>query len=89
MTKAQLIQAVAAKTGMTQKEVDAALSATIEVLTDALKEGDKVRIAGLGTFSVKTRAEHQGRNPYTGEAITVPESRYLSFSVSKTLKDQL
>jgi len=89
MTKAQLISTVAAKTGMKHKDAEAAVSAVFETVIDTLGEGEKVQIAGFGTFTVHERAEHVGRNPYTGQTITVPASRYLSFSVGKTMKEKL
>jgi DNA-binding protein HU-beta len=89
MTKAQLISKVASKTGMKAKEAEAAVNAVFSTVIDTLAEGEKVQIAGFGTFTVRERGEHIGRNPYTNQAITVPASRYLSFSVGKTMKEKL
>ena len=82
MNKAQLVETVAQKTGLKKKEAEAAVSA-------ALREGEKVQIVGFGTFEVKERAERNGRNPKTGEAITVAASKHASFTAGKVLKESL
>ncbi len=89
MTKSDLISEVAAKVGMTKKDADAAVNAVIDTITDALTSGDKVQLVGFGTFEVKTRSEHTGRNPFTGEAMTIAESKHVSFSVGKALKESV
>lgn len=87
MNKTQLVDAIVAKTGLKKKDAEIALSATVEAIVEALAEGEKVQISGLGSFEVKTRAERVGRNPKTQQSITIPESQYPAFSASKTLKD--
>ncbi len=89
MTKAKMIQTVAKRTGMRRKDVDLIVSAIVEIMMETFKAGEKVQFPGLGTFTVRERAAHRGRNPYTGETITVPASRYISFSVGKTMKSLL
>lgn len=89
MNKAQLIDAVVAKTGLKKKDAEAAVSATVNAISEALASGDKVQVSGLGSFEVKTRAARTGRNPKTQETITIPESKYPAFSASKTLKDSV
>jgi DNA-binding protein HU-beta len=89
MTKSEIISEVAAKTGMTKKDSDTAVNAVFDAIVSALSSGDKVQIVGFGTFEVKTRAEHVGRNPYTGESMTIPESKHVSFSAGKTLKESV
>ena len=89
MNKAELIDAIALKANLSKKDADAALSATVAAITEALKAGDKVQLVGFGTFAVKARAARTGRNPKTGETIEVPASKHLTFSASKALKDQL
>ena len=89
MNKTQLVDAIAAKTGMKKKDADIVLSAAVEAITEALVNGEKVQIAGLGSFEVKTRAQRTGRNPKTQKEITIPESKYPAFSASKTLKESL
>ena len=89
MTKTDLISAVAAKTGTTKKDAEIAMNAVLDAIKDALVSGDKVQLVGFGTFEVKTRGEHAGRNPFTGESMTIAESKHVSFSAGKTLKDSL
>ena len=89
MNKAQLIDAIVAKTEMSKKDADAALTATLEAITEALKAGDKVSLVGFGNFSVKERAEREGVNPATGEAITIAACKVPSFAAGKALKDAI
>lgn len=89
MTKSDLISEVAAKTGMTKKDADTAVNAAIESVVGALASGDKVQLVGFGTFEVKVRGEHVGRNPFTGEPMTISESKHVSFSAGKTLKESV
>jgi DNA-binding protein HU-beta len=87
MNKAQLIDEIVSKTGMKKKDAEAAVVAFVDIVAETLAEGEKVQIAGLGAFEVKTKAERPGRNPKTQEPIIIPESKALAFSASKTLKD--
>ena len=87
MNKTQLVDAIVAKTGLKKKDAEAALTATIESLAEALSEGEKVQLSGFGSFEIKTRAERSGRNPKTQEVIKIKASKYPAFSASKTLKD--
>ena len=80
MNKAELINAVAASTGCSKKDTEAAVTA-------ALKEGDKVQLVGFGSFEVKKRAARIGRNPKTKEAIEIPASVMPVFKAGKALKD--
>lgn len=89
MNKNQLIDSIVEKTGFSKKDANAAVSAIVETISQALIANEKLQLAGLGTFEVKTRAERKGRNPKTQETITIPASRYPSFSASKTLKDSM
>lgn len=89
MNKAELVAALAQKTGLTKKDADKALAAFVEVVTDALKEGDKVQIVGFGTFDVKDRPARTARNPRTGEPIEIAASRTAGFKVGKALKDSV
>ena len=63
MNKTELIAAVAEKTDLSKKDADAAVSAVLGAITDALKAGDKIQLVGFGTFEVRNRAAKQGRNP--------------------------
>lgn len=87
MTKANIIDAVATKTGLKKKDSEAAVNAAIEAVVDALKAGDKVQVFGFGTFDVKTRAARTGRNPRTGETLEIAASKNVGFSAAKALKD--
>ena len=92
MYKTELIKAMVKKAEeqnvpLTAKQMDAALSALVESVTDALKNGEKVVLPGFGMFAVKTRPARQGRNPYTGENIAIPERKTPAFKATKTLKD--
>lgn len=92
MYKTELIKAMVKKAEeqnvpLTAKQMDAALSALVESVTEALKTGEKVVLPGFGMFAVKTRPSGQGRNPITGERITIPERKLPAFKAGKTLKD--
>ena len=87
MNKTELIAAVAEKTDLSKKDADAAVSAVLGAITDALKAGDKIQLVGFGTFEVRNRAAKQGRNPRTGETMTVPASMVPAFKAGKALKD--
>ncbi len=89
MNKAELVTALAQKAGLTKKDADKALAAFVEVVTDALKEGEKVQIVGFGTFDVKERPARTARNPRTGEEIKIDASKTASFKVGKALKDSV
>ncbi|MCI5796846.1 MAG: HU family DNA-binding protein [Ruminococcus sp.] len=87
MNKTELIAAVAEKADLSKKDADAAVSAVLGAITDALKAGDKIQLVGFGTFEVRNRAAKQGRNPRTGETMTVPASKVPAFKAGKALKD--
>lgn len=87
MNKTELIAAVAEKTDLSKKDADAAVSAVLGAITDALKAGDKIQLVGFGTFEVRNRAAKQGRNPRTGETMTVPASKVPAFKAGKALKN--
>ena len=87
MNKTELIAAVAEKTGMSKKDSEAAVVATIAAITEALKAEDKVQIVGFGSFEVKKRAARTGRNPRSKETIEIPASQTPVFKAGKALKD--
>ena len=87
MNKTELIAAVAAKTGLTKKDAETVVNATIDSITESLVNGDKVNVSGFGIFEVKVRAERTGRNPRTKETIEIPATKLPAFKASKTLKD--
>lgn len=87
MNKTELISAMAEKAEISKKDAEKALTAFTNVVTDTLVNGDKVAITGFGTFEVVERAERQGRNPATGETITIAASKSPKFKAGKALKD--
>lgn len=87
MNKTELINAISEKAGLSKKDSEKALSATVDAITDALVAGDKVQLVGFGAFEVKSRAARTGRNPKTKEAITIPASKTPQFKAGKALKD--
>ena len=89
MNKAELIHAVAEKTGLSKKDSEAAVNASIEAITESLKQGEKVQLVGFGSFEVKTRAARIGRNPRTKEEIKIPASKLPVFKAGKALKDSI
>ena len=86
MTKAELIHAAAKSTGMKKKDAEAIVEAVFAAMTEALQNGEKVTVAGFGSFSVKDRAGHMGRNPFTGEDMMIAASRRVTFTPGKNLK---
>lgn len=89
MNRSEMIVNMAEKSGLPQKDCEAALSAVLEVIEDALKAGGKVQLVGFGTFEVKERAARSGHNPKTKEPIQIPASKFPSFKPSKALKDTI
>ena len=87
MNKAELIAAVAAKTGDTKKSAEVALNAILSSITDSLKKGEKVQLVGFGSFEVRKRAARKGRNPQTGEEIKIAAATVPAFKAGKALKD--
>ncbi|HNY00040.1 MAG TPA: HU family DNA-binding protein [Oscillospiraceae bacterium] len=87
MNKAELIAAVAQKTGLSRKNSEKAVCAVFDTITENLERGEKVQIVGFGAFEVKQRAAHIGRNPRTKEEVRVPESRVPGFKAGKGLKE--
>ena len=87
MNKTELIAAAAEKAGMSKKDTEAVINATLAAITDALKDGDKVQLVGFGSFEVKNRAARTGLNPRTKEPVEIPASKVPAFKAGKALKD--
>ena len=85
--KAELVENVAKKTGLTKKDATAAVEAVFGSIQDDLKKGDKVQLIGFGTFKVRNRAARKGRNPQTGKEIEIAASKVPAFKPGKALKD--
>ncbi len=89
MNKAELVNKVANKTGLTKKDSEKALNATVESISQALSKNDKVQLVGFGTFEVRKRAARKGRNPSTGKEINIPASKVPAFKPGKALKEKV
>ena len=89
MTKQQLIEKVAAKTELKKSEVEAAVDSVLDLIAEALRSNERVDLRGFGSFVVKDRKERQGRNPRTGETITIAAKRDARFKPSKELTEKL
>ena len=87
MNKAELIAEVAAKTGLSKKDSEKAVNATLDTVTASLESGEKVSLVGFGVFDVKEREARMGRNPKTKEEIPSPASRVPQFKAGKALKE--
>ena len=89
MTKQQLIEQVAAKTELKKSEAEVAVDSVLALIAEALRANERVDLRGFGSFVVKDRKERQGRNPRTGETITIAAKRDASFKPGKELTDRL
>ena len=87
MNKTELINAVADKTQLSKKDAEAAITATVEAIAEALTREEKVQLVGFGSFEVKKRAARVGRTPKTKESIEIPASVVPVFKAGKALKD--
>lgn len=87
MNKQDLISAVADTSGLSKSDTTKAVEGVFEAVTSALKKGDEVRLVGFGTFSVSKRKASTGRNPRTGETMTIKASTQPKFKAGKGLKD--
>jgi DNA-binding protein HU-beta len=89
MTKNDLAERVASKTGISASQARGAVEAAIETISDELASGGEVALAGFGKFSVSQRAARQGRNPSTGATIQIAASKAAKFSAASALKKRL
>ena len=89
MNKAELVSAIADKAELSKKDAEAALKAFTDVVTEELQKGEKIQLVGFGTFEVSERAARTGRNPQTGEEMTIPASKAPKFKAGKALKDMV
>ena len=89
MNKSQMIKVVAEKSELSQKQVAETWSLIEAAIIESLQAGEKVQLSGFGTFEVRERAERKGRNPKTGEVVTVPACKYLAFVSAKAVKETL
>ena len=87
MNKTELIAAIAEKAGLSKKDAERVLNATVDSISGALAAGDRVQVSGFGIFEVKTREARVGRNPRTKETIQIPATKTPVFKAAKALKD--
>lgn len=87
MNKTELIEAVATRSNTTKAETTAMLNGLLEVIQETIASGNDVQLVGFGTFSVTERASREGRNPSTGETITIPAKKVVKFKPGKALSD--
>ena len=89
MNKTELVAAMSAQAGLSKKDAEAALNAFTAVVSDEMKKGGKVALVGFGTFEVSERAAREGKNPATGEKITIAACKAPKFKAGKALKDMV
>ena len=89
MNKTEFIAAVAEKAEISKKDSEKSLKAFVDVVAEQLKAGDKVQLVGFGTFEVSERAAREGRNPQTGETMTIAACKAPKFKAGKALKDAI
>jgi DNA-binding protein HU-beta len=89
MNKGELIDAITEKTNFTKKEADAVLSAAIDTIIEAVASGDKVTVVGFGSFEKRDRQAREGRNPRTGESMTIAATSVPAFSAGKSFKEKV
>lgn len=89
MTKSDIVEAVYQNVGFTKKRAAEVVNLILDTMKEALEAGDKVKISGFGNFEIREKEARKGRNPQTGEEITISERRVLTFKPSQVLKDRL
>lgn len=89
MNKTELVAAIAAKAELSKKDAEKALNAFVETVQDAVKADDKVQLVGFGTFEARERAAREGKNPQTGEKISIAACKVPAFKVGKAFKELL
>ena len=89
MNKAELVAAVAEKSGLSKKDSDKAVTAAFDIISEELAKGGKVQLVGFGSFECKARNARIGRNPRTKQEIEIPASRVPVFKAGKALKDDV
>lgn len=89
MNKGELVEQIAAKTGVSKKQAEAILNAMLEAIIEVLSNGDKVTLVGFGSFEPRQRQQRRGRNPATGEALIIPARTIPAFSAGKVFKEKV
>ena len=89
MNKGELVDQIAERAGLSKKQSDAVLTATLESIVEAVSHGDKVTLVGFGSFEPRQRQERQGRNPQTGKELIIPATTVPAFSAGKLFKEKV
>jgi len=89
MNKGDLVEKVAAKSGVTKKQAESVLTAAIDAIMETVSGGDKVTLVGFGAFERRDRKEREGRNPKTGETMVIPATKVPAFSAGKQFKEMV
>jgi len=89
VNKPELVNAIAEKTGLNKKDSERAVNAFVESVSEALAKGEKVSLVGFGTFEVRTRQARTGRNPRTGQTLTIPAAKVPAFKPGKQLREMV
>jgi integration host factor subunit alpha len=89
MNKKNIVEAIHERVGFSRRETAAIVDSTLESIKKALTEGEPVMISAFGKFSVREKRAHKGRNPKTGEAMTLPARKVITFKVSRVLKERI
>jgi len=89
MNKGELIDEIATKAGVTKKDADAALTATLEAIVEAVASGDKVTLVGFGSFEPRERQAREGRNPKTGDKMDIAATKVPVFAAGKLFKEKV
>ncbi len=87
MTKAELVEQVAAQSQLTKKDAEVIVQTVLDCITDSLQRGEKIELRGFGSFRIRNRSSRQGRNPKTGTGVLVPAKRVPYFKPGKEIKD--
>jgi DNA-binding protein HU-beta len=89
MNKGELVDAIAEKTSVTKKQIEIVLSAAIDTVIETVADGDKVTLAGFGTFEARQRKEREGRNPQTGDKMVISPTTVPAFNAGKLFKEKV
>jgi integration host factor subunit alpha len=89
MTKSDIVEALHQRVGFTKKRSAEVVSMILDLMKEALENGEKIKISGFGNFEIRKKEPRKGRNPQTGEEIIISERRVLSFKPSQVLKERL
>lgn len=89
MTKSDIVEAIHQRVGFTKKRSSEVVAMILDLIKEALEDGEKVKISGFGNFEIRRKDPRKGRNPQTGEEIVITERQVLTFKPSQVLKDRL